>query len=415
MPAIRGGQFITYAGTTLIHRLQRLSHTLDRARETIYETGNYLTVGDIYETPTVTYEVESFDPTAVFEFKLAGDNYFNPTNTSYAFTDLLKPQTFISPIKDKENQYESNYSVAVPGVTLTEIRYRFAGNENSSQTFTFRGGRHFIAPGKMNYIEITSDGTNPIDVFDASTTELIPTANGNYLLYVERDGEALREGVDYVEIPPSDPDYTLQVNILSGTNPGEVYKFVFATKETVTYPQSIHTYQYSYGSTNYKIPAAVRGRNVIVEFKPFGSATYSKLGNVTSVEITATWGTSETDFVGETFRRIDREPIELTGSITFDFDTFDRFYKFVKEKVMAWNSDYVKSADDLALEGELRITIYDPQNNVALKRLRIQEVRFNVPNLEVSPRDKWQPSFDWISLNGVGYVEKPDTGVRSAI
>lgn len=401
--SIKGAQILSFGNNMLIHRLQSMSATVDRAREILRELGNPQTVGDVYENPTVTYEVESFDVSARFEFLIARkaetESGYNSATGYVELSEMFKKLTVISPIKETESGTSALMHVCIPGIELTDVTYTFGGNENASQRFTFRGSENYVCPGKFNlYVDTGNGTTTTFTKTLPSGVSPVQTIDGKYIVYVEVDNKRMIPNVDYTESYNSS---TRVISLTFATAPanGASIRWVVPTTETGTYSSSLFL-------SGTVLPGAIRGKDVLVYIKTPSMNNYAKLPEITSVEIRVTTGTSETYFLGEDFARIDRETPEVSGTLRFKPDVPGNFYTFIRNYILDLSANRTISATDLGAVASLRIALRHPTTQTILKTIEVPTVRISLPGLSGTPTDTFEPELELTSLDGVVRIYK---------
>lgn len=404
--SIKGAQIISIGGTQIIHRLQSVRATVDRARDIIRELGNYQTVGDSYDNPVVTYEVESYDVSARFEFLVArkaeSESEYNSASGYVTLNDMFKKLTIISPIKDANESQTAPVFVCIPGVELTDFRYTFGGNDNASQTFTFRGSEQYVCPGKFEYFTATGNGTQK-NFSKTLNGNPVYTSENKAIVYVEVDSVKMIPDVDYTESYDSE-NGTITLTFVQAPKSGASIRWVVATDAPETFSQNIHLS----GTT---LPGAIKGKDVLLFVKTQSMSDFEKMPEITSLEISATAGTSETYFLGSDVVRIDREIPEITGTIRFKPDVPNNFYSFVRKYILDKSTDTVVSASDLGPTCEILVKLRHPVTKEVLKSLYLPTVRISIPGFSGGVTDTVEPELSLTSLDADIRIYKGDASV----
>lgn len=244
--AIKSGEIIHVGNdVVLIDRLQTAGPgAINIRRETIYELGNYRSVGQVSDIPDLTFTLESFDVSTEIEAFLLRAN----PQTTHTYDLTLAPVVNIkSAFKRGKNDaapYDTAASAAVPCLRLEQMQYRFGvGNANARQTATLRGDSLYYNPGSCYIQEVNGSGsanqtivlTHPAQaVTEGGVTRrtLAITAGNRRLLY----------GVDYTEqvgaVTGSAASVT--VTLLDAVAVTDKVAVTYSSPDVEAFPQSVH-------------------------------------------------------------------------------------------------------------------------------------------------------------------------------
>lgn len=164
--AIKGGDLIHTGNLVLIDRAQTAGPgQLNQNSEKIYELGNYYSLATIYDTPDLTFNLESFDVSAEFEALLLNKTFSVPLGTQTAtltgnptggtFTLTYSGQTtsdlaYNASATDVQTALEALSNLAPGDVTVT------ATKAGGPYTITFSSAYLSANPG----VAATASGAN---------------------------------------------------------------------------------------------------------------------------------------------------------------------------------------------------------------------------------------------------------------
>jgi hypothetical protein len=247
--AIRGGSIIHVGNNAvLLSRLQTAGPgTVNVKRTTVYETGNYLSVGQVSDIPDLSFTLESFDASCAMEALLLDQ----PVGTTHSF-DLSKAQVLNvkSAFKPGANAatppgpFNTVGSACVPALHLESVAYKFGvGTTDASQTATLKGDTLYYNPGST-YVQ-SATGTNSIG-------QTVVTAHAAYgiveggvsrrILAVTAGELRLQYGTDYTEsygtITSGAAVTTLTTTVKVPTT--ETIYVTYSSPDIEAFPQSVH-------------------------------------------------------------------------------------------------------------------------------------------------------------------------------
>lgn len=159
--AIKGGQIVHVGNNAvLLDRLQTAGPgTVNIRRETIYELGNYQSVGQVSDIPDLSFTMESFDVSCAMEALLADKDVKTTHEYELAASRVLNLKSAFKPGSGAPDEFGTVGSAAVPCLRLESVSYRYGvGNNNARQTATLKGDSLYYNPGST-YVQ-GAQGTN---------------------------------------------------------------------------------------------------------------------------------------------------------------------------------------------------------------------------------------------------------------
>ncbi len=390
---IKGSQ-IYYFGNVenlpsfLISRLQSATYGVDR-RSTIYrELGNSKTVGEVLDSPELSFDIESFDSSAAFEFLFAGVNYSAAaTGTSVTIQDLVKKVDVISPFKETETEgasgYPSVFGVAVPGITLEEITYSFTADGEATLRSSARGSELYYIPGKP--VRETFVGNGIATSFTATqatsaTPPILTKFRGDdaYFYYVEVGGSRKYLADDYTE---NWNGSSLVINFLTAPPSGTLINVIYGVQDTAYYLQTIHP-------DTTTIPEALKHGYVSI----YLNNTF--LPNLTSFELTARGTVDYKRELGVLYPLTTKEIPEVTGTLRFRPRDRAGFYAMLK-RILNITADRTIHVEEVAPNLPIEIRLTNPYTGNIIKTLYSEAIRLNVPGFEARPPDDLEPEISF--------------------
>lgn len=418
--SIRGGQIIHQAGEFVLHRAQSAGPgDLNIPEEKIYELGNYESIATVRDIPEIQWELESYDTSCTFEALLINkDPSSFPTTVGQNEIDFRNavPIDITSPWKSRRGQFDVIRGVSMPYLTVENASYRFGVGENATQSFTLRGDSIFYTPGApifevhQNIGDTTYNLQTPNaivykqggnDIYVLSVCLVDSVTNAYKRLFFDPSGQT-----GYTNTSTS---FTLAED-LSGDY--DTIHITYGTDDLISYTQTgNNTSGNPVHVDNSVIPAAVRGKDIVIRIAPTGaSAVFETLTSIQSFELT--WGVTlenDEELGNERYVTTDYDVPEVNGSISMrPFDTADLWDKL--SKFTGVNASEV-IGPNLTVPVQLEAQIKHPDTGAVLKTFYVPDARFTVPGYNAQVQTKQDFTVNYSSDSGVALIYN---GARTA-
>lgn len=388
------GDLVTTTGIYspyLISRVQRGSYGIDR-RSTIYrEDGNPKMVDELFDSPELSLEIESFDISPRLEFMYAGVDYDQAVSGTYVtFEQLSKKVDILSPINNSPTPSAGKYickeSVIAPGTELEELTYTFPEDGEASMRATARSSEYYIVPGgavRETFVGEAGTTTYTFQTFSSADTTNTPIktqfyGEDAYIYYLALNDRRLYKGTDYSE------SYNEATNTLSFTltnspqNGDEIVAICGKSK-----PNEVAIDVYPNPQTT--LPAAIKHGHIEVYFD-LGTG-FIKIGQIISLELTGR-NTMDTKYeLGTVFSYISKGVPEITGRIRFRPWSPSDYVRIIKDYVLKSATSRTFHDAELGQLIGVKITLRNPYNNAILKSFYAPAARLTIPGFEAVPTD----------------------------
>lgn len=379
--SMRSGRFLHRGGKFLISRLQSAGvDNLNIPSEKISELGNEISLATVYDTPDLSFGMESLDANCDIEAILTRvDPAAVTARQAFDFKNA-RPFDIVSPWKGKYGTFLTVAGVIVPYLVVEQATYRAGVRQNYTKQFTLRGDSIYYCQKtpKFKYFDagtLTSTGLGPY-FFDFTAVPTVEQGNNVYAYCItlhHTDGTWTRLvfGDDYTNTAAG---FTL----LALPTAGDTMDVVYATATAESDPQSIHP------STTTK-PAAVRGRDIdLVISNIAATPTRVTWKGVQSVE--ATWRvTLDPDEELGNIHYVDRDydiP-EVTGNIVLrPVDAAALMTKLAQLQGVASTTQTLNTGGFVPMDIEIRVN--HPDTGARLQTINVPDARFQPP--PVAPR-----------------------------
>jgi len=244
--SIKGGSVLHVGNNAvLLHRLQTAGPgTVNIRRTTVFELGNYLSVGQVSDIPDLTFSMESLDASCAMEALLLD----KPVGTTHAFdftlAKVLNIKSAFKPGQGASDQFGTVGSAATPCLYLESVSYKFGvGSTNANQTCTLKGDTIYYNPGST-YVEGVA-GTNAANQSIVSAHPAYAVVEAGIqrrILAVTAGRTRLQFGADWTEsygAITSEAAVTT-VTILAAVPTTDTIYITYASSAEETFPQSVH-------------------------------------------------------------------------------------------------------------------------------------------------------------------------------
>ena len=259
--SIRSGQILHVGnGSVIIDRLQTAGPgDVAIPEEKTYELGNYESIDTIYDTPDLTFTMESQDVSTEIEALLTGGD---PVADSSFDLSLATGIDITSPWKAGKSagaaMYDVEMSVGLPTLVPESISYRFGLRDNARQTVSLKGDSIFYCPGTALVQVAAGTGTAGQTIVTAQPAGAYTDGSGSRrVLSVSIGSNRLSRGVDYTvsEGTVTAGFAVTTVTLVSAVPTTSEVRVMYFTNAVTTYPQAVHPLP------TVK-PSAVRGRDI---------------------------------------------------------------------------------------------------------------------------------------------------------
>jgi hypothetical protein len=400
---MRSGSFLVVGNGTVLDRIQTGGPgALNTPNEQIYEVGNFKSVGRVYDTPDLTYDVESLDVSTEFESKLLdavphavpGDSTVGSLHEFDLST--YKPIDIVSPMKFDRGNYSIYNGIITPYLYLDSVTYRYGVRQNATQTFSLKGDSVYYTEGNPFYEEFVYDGSSnatksftfPGATGASAATEYVEQGESVYAYCVtilnSTTGEVKRlfHGEDYTD---DDSGFT----ITAAHSGFDKIRVCYAGDGTLEYPQTVHQ------NVSVK-PAAVRGKDIKVRLgSTDATPVFSNVRGAQTAEATQRFNISVDEELGNHHAvGQDFDVPEVTGSISLKPIGVESFFDHLHK--ITGVADGQTIGPSLTALIPLEIQILDPDaSGDVLKTIYIPDARFDVPGVTARANAK----IDGVALN----------------
>ena len=244
--AIRGGSILHVGNNAvLLNRLQTAGPgTVNIKRTTVYELGNYLSVGQASDIPDLSFSMESLDASCAMEALLLD----LPVGTTHSFdlaqAKVLNLKSAFKPGQSTVDQFGTVGSAAVPCLTLESVSYKYGvGSTNATQTATLKGDTLYYNPGSTYVESAVGSGTAGQTIVTAHPAYAIVEGGvQRRTLAITAGGTRLLFGVDYTEAYGSvtSSAAVTTITIIAAMPATDTIYVTYASPAEETFPQSVH-------------------------------------------------------------------------------------------------------------------------------------------------------------------------------
>lgn len=415
--AIKAGDLLlTAEGGVLIERVQTGGPaTVNITTETIYELGNYRSVGQVRDTPDLSFSLDSLDMSCALERLVCGgvedQKVFDlAANTPIDVGGQWKPG------RSAHEAFQIVNGCGVPTLALESVSYKFDVANNSTLSATLKGDSIYYTRGPVAIEEFA--GTNLANqtcalAHDGYLYEGDLVTGERLALNVSVDGLRLVYGVDWTEVisAPTTPGTgrhssvvtilspvatTSKIRIMYSATPGDG---VDSTAEPFTYPQSVHTLATV-------LPAAVKGRDVVVLIG--GTEITNKFTSVQTLSID--WKvTLEVDKELGNYNNVaqDFDVPTVSGSVVVKpRNTNDLMAKLKVISGAATDTEVIGALQSVPLP--LVALVHNPNDGSIIKAIYIPDARFVLPGFSQKVQAKYDITMNFSSDTGAMLVYDGD-------
>ena len=419
--AIKGGDLLHVGGTVLIERAQTAGPgQVNLSPEKIYELGNYLGLGTVYDIPDLSFAMDSLDATAQFEAILCGADFGTMIDGDSLNFAASPPLDVLSEIKNGVNQVNPDQvagSAVIPYLNLESVAYNFGVKVNAKQTATLKGDSLFYNPAGSTAYTQSTVGTataNQSIILTNSAYEY----NGavldgtKYVLAARlKSGQRLFYGADYTEAAVITGNVAaVTVTILAPVPTTDSIILVYASDTVSSYPMGntggpppVGGFQADTATT----PAAIRGKDIEVFIG--AGALVNLTDRWTSVQtVTADWKVTldqDREFSNSQLVSQDFFVPEVSGTIVVKPRNYaDLYNKVATTAGLATKTEVGGAVTTVPLP--LTVVLHSPTNGAVLKTIYVPDARFTIPGFSGAVQAKLEVTFPWTSDQGIMTVYK---------
>lgn len=402
--AIKAGQIIHVGnGQAVVKRLQTAGPgNVNVPVETIYELGNYKSVGQVRDIPDLSFSMESYDVTTEIEALLLG---LDPSTVGP--TDLLDP-TNARPMdmksafklgKGTATPFVVGDSVALPYLTLESLQYRFGLRDDARQTATLRGDSVYYNPGST-YVE-SAVGTGVAGQAVISAQPAYGVDEGGVfrrILGVTAGSKRLTYGVDYTETygTVTAGAAITTVHVTAAVPVTDSIRIIYSSPTAETLDQTVNI------PASATEPAAIRGRDIAVYLGGYDSALPFDNRLLGVQAVTADWRvTLQKDEEFGNYHFVSQDYDVPTVSGTIQVKPVDPAAMLAFMQKVAGVTDPLKSAGATSAPIiPLDIVLHSPEDGSVLKRISVDDARFTVPGFSARVQQKLDYTVNFTSDQG---------------
>ena len=405
--SIKAGQLIHVGNNVLLDRIQSGGPgNLNIPTDRIYELGNYESLGQVRDTPDLSFNLESFDARAEFEAVLIGNDFATDADGTVYDPSLALPMDVASQFKMGKTAtapFDVVASAVIPFLAVESLSYRFGIRDNATQQATLRGDGIFYS-GASAYVETTAgDGTQGQTI--EFTNDPVPyngdTVNGTrYALSVEvvEDGKRLVPGTDYSETAPGDATYVHgAVTLVDAVDATKTVRITYQSATVASYPQVSHE------AVAATAPAALRGRDI--EVRVGGVAVTDRWSSIQSVNVDWRVQLDKDEELGnQNVVSQDFDVPTVSGTINLKPRDPAELIARIKQIAGVASNESVGALQSTPLP--LQIILHSPTDGSTLKTLYVADARFTLPGYSGQVQQKLALDFPFESDSGALKVYK---------
>lgn len=396
--AIKAAQILHDSGGYVVNRIQSGGPgNVNIPEETIYEVGNYQSVGTVRDNPDLSFDVESFAVNCELEALFTGADPSAVVADDEFDMSLVKPIDMISPFKNAD-LFTITRGIAIPQLLCERASYRFGIRQNATQQFTLRGDSIFYIPGSP-YMQVLTNIDDAVTEMTFTNTAIAYT--GSYGTQYALNARAVNSTTGANKRMRPVDDYTETATGITLTAAG-LAKFpaasydeihvVYGSTTQATYNQTVHD------TTS---PAAIRGRDIDLYVEDsFGAGTYSRWTTVQSVDIN--WSVAleaDEEFGSPVALSRDFQVPEVSGSVTIRADDPADLWTKIEQIADTPANEITGPLSSQALG--IQVRLFDPDSpSDELKRFVISDAKFQVPSIAARQQQKLDVTFNFTSEGG---------------
>lgn len=410
--SIRAGTFLHDAQGFVLDRVQTGGvSNLNIAKTTIYELGDYNTVGNIFDIPDLSFDVTSTDVSCDIEALLHGIQP-NAVTAGQAFTfQTTYPIDIISPFRSGNGAFNIIKGIDVPYLTLDTVSYNFGVKANAEESFTLRGDSLYYIPGSPYYQKINLSA----GVFTyAITNAALPyTESGNTYHILSACVKNVGTGVFQRLFAATDGSATGYTDTASNITLNTDWWGQGYSSLHVTYGSAVATtYLQNVNATTATKPAAIRSKDILLYVAPQNAATptYVKWSGVQSFKLTRKVNLTNTEEFGNThYVSSTYDTADVSGEVVVRAADINALFTLIQQVTGTDNTKVSGALSQPLFDLELRVR--DPATGVILKTWNIPDAQFTLPTSQGKANTDLDVTFPFFSSQGLLNVFKGATSV----
>lgn len=244
--AIRGGSVIHVGNNAvLLSRLQTAGPgTVNIKRTTIYELGNYLSVGQVSDIPDLSFTMDSLDASCAMEALLLDKTVGITHSYDLAKAKVLNLKSAFKPGQNATDSFGTVGSAAVPCLHLESVSWKFGvGSTDATQMATLKGDTLYYNPGST-YVQGVAGTAAAGQVIVTAHPAFAIVENGvqRRTLAVTAGEVRLQYGTDYTETygAVTGEAAVTTITVAAAVASTDKIYVTYASPDEETFPQSVH-------------------------------------------------------------------------------------------------------------------------------------------------------------------------------
>ncbi len=393
--SIKAAQILFDNDGYVINRIQSAGPgNVNIPEETVYEVGNYQSVGITRDIPDLSFDVEALSVNSELEGILTGVAPGSlGANQAIALADVV-PIDILSPFKSGNGAFDIVRGIAIPELLLERASYRFGLRQNATQQFTLRGDTIRYIPGSPYKEVVANTDVGTEQAFSNTAIQYTEGSDNYFALNIRAvdtstgNSKRLRFGDDFTN---TSTGFTIVTPADFPSATYDEFHVVYGSAVAATYSQSVH---------NTTDPTAIRGRNidVYVETAP-SSGTLARWTTVQSFE--ANWSVqleADEEFGSSVAVGRDFQVPEVTGSVAIRPEDPADLWTKIEQIANTPATEITGPLSPEALEVEVRLS--DPDTGTVVKTFYIPDAVFTVPAVSARQQTKLDTTFSFRSESG---------------
>lgn len=400
--AIKAGNIIHVAqDEVVIDRIQTAGPaTVNVAVQTIYEVGNFKSVGQVRDIPDLSFTLDSFDVSCALEALLLREDPTVAHSFDFGAAKPLDMKSIFKAGLQATDPFATVDSVGVPFLTLESIAYSFGLTSEAKQTATLKGDSIYYNAGST-YVETTA-GTGVAGQSITSSKPaygVVEAGISRRLLNVTAAGKRLVFGIDYTETYGAvvSGAAVTTIDIIAPVTSGANIDIMYSSPTVEEYPQSVNVVA---SATK---PAAIRGRDIAIYLGTYDKTQpyLNRLPGVQSFD--ATWKVTlqkDEEFGNYHLVGQDYDVPTVTGSVTIKPVDPEALILAVQKITGVDPTTFQSSTATNSPLVPVTAVLYSPMTSEVLKVITINDARWTAPAFSSQVQQKLTVKLDFTSDQG---------------